>query len=463
MVYLTCSFIYKKEQAGKAISTMAAAKIHKPKAISGYPEWLPEVRAVELEWLDTLRSVFESYGFCSIETPVVEELAVLAAKGETADKEIYTISRLNAEVEESGAKKEPRLGLHYDLTVPLARYVAQHFSNLVFPFKRYQMQKVWRGERPQEGRFREFYQCDIDVLAPEKLSLEFDVEIPLIMAEALAALPIGDFKIKISNRKILQGYLEGLGIENTTAAIREIDKLDKLGEKKVTENICKAISIDENKAKQILKIALIDSTSTPFLQQVEDLGVESELLTLGLEELSTVFNELKKQSDAFVVDLSIARGFDYYTGTILEASLTDYPEFSTIAAGGRYDDLASSYTNNKLPGIGISIGLSRLFAKMLAENKIEAKKHSPTQVLVAWMSEETKEKSRLVTKELRAKGINVEMFHSPIKLQKQIRYADRKGIEYVWFPGLEDGQNDEVKNMATGEQISATAASWEIS
>lgn len=429
---------------------MKEGSIYKPRAISGYPEWLPEYRAVELSWLDSIRKVFESFGYCSIETPAVEELQVLTSKGESSDKEIYCISRLN------GEEKNAELGLHYDLTVPFARYVAQHYNDLDFPFKRYQMQKVWRGERPQEGRFREFYQCDVDVVNHESLPLFFDIEIATIMYQALLSLPLGPLDIKLSNRKILEGFLAGLKIENPNEAIRVLDKLDKIG----VDGVYKILnqSLSEEQSKQCLELAKIQSNN--FVKEVTNLGVKNDTLSQGLDELSEVFSALDQKS--FSIDLSIARGFDYYSGTIFEAKLKNYPHFSTVAAGGRYDKLASSFIKQDLPGIGMSIGLTRIFSKLLAEGKIEAKAKSPTQVLVSWLEADQKEKVQKISEKLRAKGINVEAYHCVDKLKKQIKYADRKGISYIIFPASSLNPKDEVKNMQTGEQTSIDIENWTI-
>ncbi len=237
--------------------------------ISGFPEWLPEQRIVELKWMDDIRRVFESYGYCSIETPSVEEIEALLAKGET-DKEIYTVQRLHRD-DEAG---EPRLGLHYDLTVPLARYVAEHFHDLVFPFKRYQVQRAWRGERPQEGRYREFYQCDIDVINLDQLPLHFDAEIPAIMYDILSRLEVGDFQIRVSNRKILEGYFRGLGIEDTISAIRLVDKLDKIGEDGVLSSLQSDLALPREVALRCLALATIRTTDLSFAERVRALGVE---------------------------------------------------------------------------------------------------------------------------------------------------------------------------------------------
>jgi histidyl-tRNA synthetase len=421
----------------------------RPKSISGFPEWLPEIRLVEQKWMDTIRRVFESYGFCSVETPSVEEIEVLAAKGEV-DKEIYVLRRLQADL---AAPDEGRLALHYDLTVPLARYVAQHFAELVFPFKRHQIQRVWRGERPQEGRFREFYQADIDVVAVDSLPLTFDAELPVIAYEALAAVGTGNVQLQVSNRKILDGYLRGLGVEDPIAAIRLIDKLDKMGEKKVLESLS-AIGLDE----RALAIGRIRTGDASFVEKVRALGVSHALLDQGLDELAFVMQNLRDVPA--VADLSIARGFDYYTGSIYEARLVDFPQIGSICSGGRYDDLAGSYINRKLPGVGISIGLTRLFAKLVGAGVVLGAGKSPTQVLVVYPKAELLANCQKVARTLRDRGLNVELYHAPSKLGDQIRYASRKGIPFVWFPPFEEGGKHEVKNLVTSAQAEADPSSW---
>ena len=264
---------------------MTKQKIYKPKQISGFPELLPEYRIIEQEWLDKIRAVFESYGFCSIETPSVEEIDALLAKGGDTEKEIYTLHRLH---EDENSSKDARLALHFNLTVPTARYVAQHFNYLVFPFKRYQIQKSWRGERPQKGRFREFYQADIDVINVDSLPLHFDAELPAVMYEAYKALDIPPIEIRISNRKIICGYLQGLGIDDIPPVTRILDKLDKIGEEKVIKMLVQEEGLSKDIAKKALALTEIESDDGNFVELVKALKIENELLDQGLEELSFV-------------------------------------------------------------------------------------------------------------------------------------------------------------------------------
>lgn len=430
-------------------------KIYKPKAISGYPEWLPEIRRVEQQWLDHIRRVFESYGFCNIETPAVEELDVIAAKGEDVDKEIYVLERLHKEE----GDKEARLALHFDQTVPLARYVGQHFNDLIFPFKRYQMQKVWRGERPQAGRFREFYQCDIDVINVDQLPLSFDAEMPAIIHEVLSGLDIPKFEIRISNRKILMGFIEALNIDDPDyilETVRVADKFEKLGEDKTYElflELNTRLELGHEKGKDIADKLL------KILKEndLNNVSVENDTMREGINELNEVMKQLSHLPNV-VADLSIVRGLDYYTGTVYETVFVDDPGYGSICSGGRYDDLASSYINKKLPGVGISIGFSRLFAKMAPA--IEEKRISPADVLVILNSEEDRALAAETAKTLRANGNAVELYHAPQKFSKQMSYAEKKGIPFVWMPPYRDTKHHEVKNMADGTQVEVDPEDW---
>lgn len=434
-------------------------RIFKPRPISGFPEWLPEVRLIEQQWMDHIRDVFESYGFANIETPAVEEIEVLMAKGET-DKEIYTLQRLQADDKD---KSDARLALHFDQTVPLARYTAMNFNNLVFPFKRYQMQKVWRGERPQVGRMREFYQCDIDVIGVDSLPLHFDAEMPAVIYEALDGLDIGRIQIKLSNRKILIGLLNELGVDDIVLTTRTVDKLDKIGEDGVRDSLASDLELTNDQIDTILKLATI-KTRCPdsLINQVKALNISSELIEEGTNELVFCLEHLQHlPEDAIIVDLSIVRGLDYYTGIVYETNLLDIAEFtSSVCSGGRYDDLAGSYINRHLPGVGISIGLTRLFDVLLQNGYIKASKRTPAQILVFLPSEEKRSIAHSTAQTLRARGFKVELYHAPQKMQKQLSYAEKKGIEYVWFPPFEDDQDHEVKNLATKEQVKADLNDW---
>ena len=431
--------------------------IFKPRPISGFLEWLPEVRLVEQRWLDEIRDAFESYGFCSVETPSVEEIEVLAAKGGDADKEIYALRRLAAEPGEDTG----RLALHYDLTVPLARYVAQHFGDLVFPFKRYQMQKCWRGERPQDGRLREFMQCDIDVIDMDEVSMHFDAEIPAMTLDVLRRLDVGPVRLHVNNRKILQGFYQGLGIDDITGAIRIADKMDKIGADGVLNIMTDELGLDLKVAQKCVDLASIKTDDATFAEQVRAFGIDNDVLEAGIEELHFVMLELAHlEKGTVVADMSIARGFDYYTGTVYEGKLADYPDFPTVFAGGRYDNLVGSYSRKKLPGVGISIGFSRIFSKLIKEGRIVIGAKCPTDIMVACLPGTPHSAVAATSRALRDRGFKVEMYHEEKSLKAQMKYASRKGIPFVWFPCWAEQPKHEVKDMTTGEQIVAELATW---
>ena len=433
-------------------------QIYRPRPVSGFPELLPEWRAVQLQWLDKVRAVFESFGFCSIETPSVEELAVLGSKGEV-DKEIYVIERLHAEGDE-----EARLALHYDLTVPFARYTAQHFNELVFPFKRYQMQKAWRGERPQLGREREFLQCDVDVINIDSLPLHFDAEILVMVATALQAIGIEGVCLHISNRKILEGYLTGLGFPDFAAATRWLDRIEKIDRPTLLAELEKLLAGKPDarqKAEQALQLAEIQTNDASFVNKVKALGVDNPVLNEGLAELEFIMQRLAHlPPGSAMADLAIVRGLDYYTGMVVEGKLIAMPKAGSVVAGGRYADLAGSYINKNLPGVGVSLGITRLFSLLMETGQLQPGPRSPAQVLVVLWSEETRAETEALAATLRSRGINTEMYHAPQKISRQLSYAEKKGIPNVWFPPQEGAQNHEVKNMVTGEQAVASADTW---
>jgi histidyl-tRNA synthetase len=434
-------------------------KIYKPRPVSGFPEWLPEVRLVEQRWMDHIRRVFESYGFCSIETPSVEELDVLTAKGEV-DKEIYVIERLH---KDDSDRSETRLALHFDQTVPLARYVAMHFNDLVFPFKRYQMQRVWRGERPQLGRSREFYQCDIDVIGVDNLPAHFDAELPAVIYEAMAGLDIGRIQIRISNRKILIGVMEALSIANAAEVLRQVDKLDKIPRDTMYAGL-KNLGLHDSQVDAILEFIQFRTSgpqaSAEIVKHIDSFSFCNSAMREGAAELAFVLDQLRHlPPDAVIADLSIVRGLDYYTGTVYETRLLDIPEFTgSVCSGGRYDDLAGGYISKHLPGVGISIGFTRLFEVLQHYGHISTGAKSPTDILLTLPSEDRRAETMALAQTLRKRGFNVEMYHAAKKIPDQLKYASRKGIPYVWF--AEDGNRHQVKNMITGEQISSDPATW---
>ncbi|WP_022916231.1 histidine--tRNA ligase [Ruania albidiflava] len=425
--------------------------------LSGFPEWLPAGRIVETSILDQVRRVFELHGFAEIETRAVEPLERLLSKGETS-QEVYLLRRLQAEGEEQTGSRS--LGLHFDLTVPFARYVLENAGHLVFPFKRYQIQKVWRGERPQDGRFREFTQADIDVVGSGTLPFHYEVEVPLVIAEvfqALTSLGLPPVRILVNNRKVAQGFYEGLGIADVEGVLRTIDKLDKIGADGVLEVLQRDNGATAQQAQACLDLASISGTDHQVADRVRALGVTSDLLEEGLAELMALVDAAKKRlPGVLVADLRIARGLDYYTGTVYETILVGHESLGSICSGGRYDSLASDGTTS-YPGVGLSIGVSRVVSRILAENLAQATRPVPTAVLVAVADEDHRDRSNDVATTLRSRGIPTDVAPTAAKFGKQIRFADRRSIPYVWFP-TESGH--EVKDIRSGEQVPAEPATW---
>jgi histidyl-tRNA synthetase len=428
----------------------------KPTPLSGFPEWLPDGRIVELKILDTLRHAFELHGFASIETRAVEPLDQLLRKGEI-DKEVYVLRRLQAEPGSEDAVDSSDLGLHFDLTVPFARYVLENSGKLHFPFRRYQIQKVWRGERPQEGRFREFTQADIDIVGQGELSFHHEVELPLVMADALSGLPIPAIRMQVNNRKLVEGFYRGLGLEDTAAVLRTVDKLDKIGPRKVHEALVEQ-GLTEAQADACLSLAEISAEDGSFADRVKALGAKDPLLDEGLDELTRVVEAAREHAPGLLVaDLRIARGLDYYTGTVYETQLVGHEALGSICSGGRYDDLATAGTE-RYPGVGLSVGVSRLVSRLLGQGLLRATRSVPTAVLVALPSEESRADCDRVATALRRRGIPVEVAPAAQKYGKQIRYAERRGIPYVWFPQAEGGH--EVRDIRSGAQVAADPAAW---
>ena len=421
--------------------------------LSGFPEFLPAERNVELIVLDHLRTVFELHGFASIETRAVETMDQLLRKGEI-DKEVYVLRRLQAGEGDS----DSGMGLHFDLTVPFARYVLENAGKLEFPFRRYQIQKVWRGERPQQGRFREFTQADIDIIAKDALPFHFDVEIAQVMAEALSGLPVPQLTLQVSNRKVLEGFYLGLGIAEPTAVMPIVDKLDKVPADKIAELLQTDAGLTAEQAAQCLALADVRTTDASFVDEVRALGVSHPLLDEGLEELrQVVVGAAGADGVSIVADLRIARGLDYYTGTVFETRMAGYEHLGSICSGGRYDQLASD-GKNTYPGVGISLGVSRLLVPLVADG-LTADRSVPSTVLVALVDEESRPASVEVASALRARGIPTEVAASAQKFGKQIRYAERRGIPFVWFPANGD-QPHQVRDIRVGEQTDADPTTW---
>jgi histidyl-tRNA synthetase len=361
----------------------------------------------------------------------------------------------------------PELALRFDLTVPLARYVAEHEHDLVFPFRRYQMQRVYRGERAQRGRFREFYQCDIDVIGKDTLSVRHDAEIPAVIAAVFDALAIGDFTIQLNHRKLLRGYFEGLGIgdgERQNAVLRELDKLDKRGEPAVRTTLAgEGFDLDEAVVQRLMAFSRVRSRGhDDALAQLDALGSGPALFEQGRDELREVLQRLRAMGvpeSRYAINLSIARGLDYYTGIVYETTLDAHPQIGSICSGGRYDDLASHYSKSKLPGVGISIGLTRLFFQ-LREAGLIATADSSVDVLVTLLDEPGLDQALALSQQLRAAGFNVETQLEPRKLAKQLQYADRAGIRFVVIRGEDEAARDvvAVKDLRRGEQFEVASA-----
>lgn len=428
----------------------------RPNPLSGFPEFLPAQRIVEQTAIDLLRETFELHGFAGIETRAVEPMSALTRKGEIT-KEVYVVRRLHAASEDVGDD----LGLHFDLTVPLARYVLENSGHLSFPFRRFQIQKVWRGERPQEGRYREFAQADIDIIGEHTLAEHHDVEAPLVMLEALERLHerlgLPPALMHVNNRKLSEGFYRGLGIEDTAAVLQRVDKYDKIGPAAVAELLASDLGLSDRVAGKCVELAAIQAPDDSFVAMVRDLGVQSEMLEEGLDALTRVINAARSQVPGrMVADLKIARGLDYYTGTVYETELVGHESLGSISSGGRYDSLASD-GKRTFPGVGISLGLTRLLVPLLGRGMLTASRSVPSCVLVAVDDEGTRAMAGKVAATLRGRGIACEVAPRADKYGKQIRYADRRGIPFVWFGGV----IGEIKDIRSGEQTDADASSWQ--
>ena len=424
----------------------------RPSSLSGFPEWLPSGQVVEQLVVDTARRVFELHGFAPLETRSVEPLEQMLRKGEI-DKEVYLLRRLHA-VE---GEPDPGLGLHFDLTVPFARYVLENAGHLEFPYRRYQIQKVWRGERPQEGRFREFTQADIDVVGRDTLAFHHEVEMAVVMASVLAELPIPPAVIQVNNRKLAEGFYRGVGADDPAAVLRAVDKLDKLGPARVAALLTDEVGLTQPAAQRCLDLAAIRTPDSSFAREVRALGVVDPLLEEGIAELAAVVDGANAQRPGSVVaDLRIARGLDYYTGTVYETQLVGYESVGSISSGGRYDSLASD-GRQSYPGVGISLGVTRLVSILLGRDLVDVSRTVPSVVLVAVVGDDTRADSEQVAARLRIRGIPCEVAPGADKFGKQIKHADRRGIPYVWFP---DPAGDTVKDIRSGEQVSADADTW---
>ena len=415
-----------------------------PRTPSGFGEYLPDEQIEFNRLVDIIRATYESYGFSPIDTPDIELSEVLLAKsgGET-EQQIYRFMR-----------GETDLSLRFDLTVPLARYAAEHENELVFPFRRYHIGKVHRAERAQAGRFREFYQCDIDILGSD--SPIIDAEFPAIINEIFDQFNFGEFTIRLNNRIVLNGFFEGLGLKSSSDdVLRIIDKMEKIPRDEFDSEL-KAIGLTADQVDQVVKFTAIAGTNDEIIAQLQDLKVDSEQFDDGVSKLKVLIDALRTMGvpeSRFKIDLKIARGLAYYTGTVYETILNDYPEVGSVCSGGRFDDLASHYTNTELPGVGISIGISRLFYKLLEAGVIKPAKQSPADVVVMPFGEEQIQFSLSVAATLRKEGIATMLYTEQNKVKKKFKYADRMGFKYVILIGNEEIESGKVsiKDMETGE------------
>ena len=417
-----------------------------PRTLPGFMELLPKEQILFNKMKEKIQKSYEKFGFLPIDTPIIEMSDVLLAKagGET-EKQIYRFQ-----------KGDNDLALRFDLTVPLAKYVTEYYNDLSFPFRRYQIGKVYRGERPQKGRFREFYQCDIDIIGDGELSIINDAEMPAVIYSTIKDLGFEDFTICINNRKLLSGLFKELDLEEKSVDImRIIDKIEKIGKENVIEYL-KDLELSENQINAIINFIEIDGTTEEKIDSLEKLNYTNEIFNEGLEELKQVVKYVKAfgvPNSNFKVDLTIARGLDYYTGTVYETFLNEYRELGSVCSGGRYDNLAEYYTDKKLPGVGISIGLTRLFYKLNELNALKEEQNSIAKVLVVSMVEDNSKALEVAT-ELRSENINAEVYLENKKIKAKFKYADRLAIPYVIVIGEDEIANNTValKNMQTGEQ-----------
>ena len=419
----------------------------KPKTLPGFMELLPNEQILFNKMKETIRRSYEKYGFLPIDTPIIEDAKVLLAKagGET-EKQIYRFE-----------KGDNDLALRFDLTVPLAKYVTEYYDKLSFPFKRYQIGKVYRGEKAQRGRYREFYQCDVDIIGDGELSILNDAEIPSIIYDTFKNLGFEDFTICINNRKILNGLFLSLNLENESAGIlRVIDKIDKIGKEEVKKELLNYI--EETKVDTIMKFITIDGNNEQKIKALEDMNIDNEIFVNGLMELKQVLKFIKifgVAEENVKIDLTIARGLDYYTGTVYETFLNQYRNLGSICSGGRYDNLAGYYTDRKMPGVGISIGLSRLFFQLIDNNIISAENQSISNVLIVSMTDNYEMCAEVATK-IRENGLNVQINIENQKIGKKFKYADNLNVKNVIIIGEDEIKNNVVtlKDMVTGNQVS---------
>ncbi len=417
-----------------------------PKTLPGFMELLPNEQILFNEMKEKIKKTYEKFGFLPLDTPIIESSEVLLAKagGET-EKQIY---RFN--------KGESDLSLRFDLTVPLAKYVTEYYPNLTFPFRRYQIGKVYRGEKAQRGRFREFYQCDIDIIGENELSLINDAELPSVIYNTFTQLGFDDFTISINNRKILNGLFEYLDLKNQSIDIlRIIDKIDKIGKENVIKEM-KELGLEKDKIETIINFISISGNVEETIKSLRNMNIDNELFILGINELDEVTNNIKLfgvPAENYKIDLTIARGLDYYTGTVYETFLNKYRQLGSVCSGGRYDNLSEYYTDKKMPGVGISIGLTRLFFQLNDNKIIQAGNRSISKVMIVSMIDDFSKSIEIATK-LRTNDINTQIYTDKAKIKNQFKYASRLNIPYIIIIGEDEIKNNTVsiKNMETGEQ-----------
>ena len=417
-----------------------------PRTLPGFMELLPEEQILFNQIKEKIEKTYQKFGFLPLDTPIIESSEVLLAKtgGET-EKQVYSFKKGDTDV-----------SLRFDLTVPLAKFVAKNYGNLSFPFRRYQIGKVYRGEKVQKGRYREFYQCDIDIIGDGELSVLNDAELPSVIYNVFKELGFDDFTIKINNRKLLNGLFESINQkENSVEILRIIDKIDKIGKDSVITELQK-IEVSTEAINKIIDFIEIDGTSEEKIEKLKKLNISNEVFLEGLSELEQVVKYVEAfgvPQKNFMIDLTIARGLDYYTGTVYETFLNEYRELGSVCSGGRYENLAEFYTDKKLPGVGVSIGLTRLFYKLNELKLVEAKQKSISKVLVIPMLENLEMPIKIATM-LRNNGISTEVFLNNKKLKAKMKYADKLKIPYVIVVGEDEEKTGivKVKNMETGEE-----------
>ena len=420
-----------------------------PRIMSGFMELTPDMQIKFNYIYDTIRQTYESFGFLPIDTPVLEYSEILLAKagGET-EKQIYSFKKGDSDI-----------SMRFDLTVPLSRYVSQHMNDITFPFKRYQMGKVYRGERPQKGRFREFYQCDIDIIGNGELSIAYDAELPCIIYNVFKKLDFGEFVIKVNNRKILNGFFASLGLsDKITDILRIVDKIDKIGTQIVKEELIK-IGVSAEDADKILYFISISGSNDEIIEKLYSLNISDEVFNTGLEEIKTLINYLRLfniPENNFKIELSIARGLDYYTGTVYETNLVEHPELGSICSGGRYDNLTSYYSNQTMPGVGVSIGLTRLFDQLMQSGLLDRIKidTSISKVLIVDADNCNFEYITNVANKVRESGINADIYYGDKALKNKMKYANKLNIPFVIIVGEDEIKDNKVviKNMLKNTQ-----------